>query len=338
MTADDILKDFLASVDPQINTDVGSFAYDLFYPLSRRVFELFRRVDELTDNAFALTAEGIYLDRISAEQGLSRHTATKSKGILTFTGERGAIIPIGSKAASDSVLFQTTENAVIPDNGSIDIPAECYVPGAAGNVSAGSINRFPIRIPGVSTVTNTAGFTGGYNTETDEALRNRYFNKVSNPRGSGTAADYKTWAMEAADGVGSVEVLECWNGAGTVKLIITDTNGEPASPELTEAVRAHIEDVRPLCAAVTVESASTVEITVSAVVSADNIDTARRQIEDAVKDYLKTCRGTVRYSHIGAAILGCSAVDDYSSLMVNNNTSNINIAAGYIPILKEVLI
>ena len=211
MTVNEIHESLLAYVPDDYDKSVGSFFYDLLRPVAVRLYALSSDMETLPDAAFALTATGEYLDRKAAEQGLERRAAGYAKGTVTITGRAGEVIRVGAKVAADNILFAVDETVSIPESGTVDISATCITCGAAGNVDAGEISRFPVTLPGVYTVTNTEPFEGGYDAESDDELRDRYFEKVSRPNASGNVNDYIAWAKEIS-GVGDVRVLPLWNG------------------------------------------------------------------------------------------------------------------------------
>ena len=106
-------------------------------------------------------------------------------------------------------------------------------------------------IPGISSVTNAQATHDGFDEEDDASLYNRLIFKVRQPATSGNKNEYIQWATSVA-GVGKAVVISLWNGNGTVKVLITDTNGNPASADLQKKVAAYIETVRPIGATVTV--------------------------------------------------------------------------------------
>lgn len=88
---------------------------------------------------------------------------------------------------------------------------------------------------------------------------------------TGNVAQYKKWAKEFK-GVGSVLLEPLWNGANTVRLSITDGDGNEASSELVcnfqkfiaPEPKGHGLGVAPIGAHVTVQSMSGFVVTVSA--------------------------------------------------------------------------
>ena len=67
--------------------------------------------------------------------------------------------------------------------------------------------------------------------------------------------------------MGNAKVVELPGGPGTVGVTLVDSNDRAPSEEIVEAVEAHIEEERPIGAAVTVAAAGEREVTVAAQVS-----------------------------------------------------------------------
>lgn len=338
MTVNEIMEWMLSEIPPNYDISEGSFFYDLLYPVAVQIYMLRTKAEGLTDEAFALTASGEYLDRKVAEQGLTRRGAGYAKGTLKITGNAGEVLHSGTKFASENILYSTDETVTIPTDGIITVPATCTVSGSVGNVKAGTINRMPITIPGIKSVINEDAFTGGYDAEDDETLRDRYMEKVSRPNVSGNKYHYIEWAKEVS-GVGNAQVIPLWDGAGTVKVIITNTDNQPADEDLISRVTKHIEDNRPIGANVTVVSAEAITIDVS-VTLVSEID-VQSEVENILKEYLSDVtlkQSYVSYAKIGGLILSIPGVEDYSNLKINNSTSNISINDGSVPILGSVVL
>lgn len=340
MTVDEIHESLLTYVPEEYDKSVGSFFYDLLRPVAVRLYILSNRIDALPDAAFALTATGEYLDRKAAEQGLERRVAEYAKGIVTITGRAGEVVRAGAKVAADNILYSVDETVSIPEGGTVEVGATCMTGGAAGNVKAGAINRFPVTLPNIYSVINNEPFEGGYDAESDDELRERYFEKVSRPNASGNVNDYIAWAKEIA-GVGDVQVIPLWDGPGTVKVVITDSNIQPADEELLDEVASHIEESRPIGASVTVVSAASLTINISAKLTKQSDLDVQDEVENALKEYLSEYaleKEYVSYARIGSLILSIAGVEDYSELKVNNGTANVEIPDGSVPVLGSVVL
>lgn len=338
MTVDEILQQLLYFVPDKYDISVGSFFYDLLYPVAEFCHNLWSKAERLESNTHALTAKDEYLDYKVAEQNVIRQKAGYAKGIVKISGMRGAIIRAGSLVAADTTLFSVNEAATIPECGYVEISATCTTAGTGGNVKAGEINRFPVTLPGITEVVNLEAFSGGYAAESDEDLRKRYLEKVSKPNASGNVNQYEIWTKEVA-GVGGVRVIPLWNGNGTVKVVITDTENRPAGAELILRVKEYIEENRPVGASVTVVSAESIVINVSVSLKTNTDDFDTSSIETAITKYLSSIALDKQYvsiAKIGSIILAADGVEDYSDLKINNTTDNISLSEGVIPVLGEV--
>ena len=336
-----ILGRLLEQISNEYDKTVGSFFYDTQKPLAIELEQTYAKLESILLNGFASTATEDYLDKKVAEQGLVRKQATFAKGVVTVTGTPNAIIKSGDKVSSETLIFTYIETKTIPSSGTVNVSVQCDTAGSSGNVPAQSIKKFPVTLAGLTAVINSSALSGGYDVETDEELRQRYFDKVSAPVSSGNKYHYINWAKEVI-GVGDVKVIPLWNGAGTVKVIIINSNRGAASQSLIDEVTTKIEDSRPIGASVAVESAVPLTINVSANLSLQanvSLETVVPKIEGLIGAYLKRTafsQDYISYAHIGGAILSVDGVLDYTDLKVNNSTSNITIAENEVAVLGAV--
>lgn len=354
-TFETILQRMLDAVPPDLDKSEGSFIYDALAPVAAELAQAAIWAQEVLRRGFAETTFGQYLDLRAAEHGLTRKPAVKAAGQVTFTGTPGTVIPadtqvstVGSEAAP-AIFFVTKSDATIGTEGTVTVDIEAVEAGASGNVAAGTITMLVQPVAGVTSVTNTAATSGGTDVEDDASLLARLLAKVRNPGTSGNKADYKNWALEVS-GVGDAQIIPLWNGNGTVKVVLLDTNKLPASQAIVDAVQAYIdpdpaqgEGKAPIGAAVTVVAATAVNINVSAIVIHDGTRTIgdiQADFESALVNYLKEIAfsndPTVRYNKIGSLLLDVQGVTDYSNLLVNGGTSNVAINAGEVAIKGTV--
>src|SRR5262245_40142130 len=94
----------------------------------------------LLQDMFIQTASGAALERHGEQYKYPTKLGTNAEGTLTFDGEDGTYIPIGSEAACDPgggvdlLYFQTTQDGTIPMVGDPDPPT------VALNATAGNLN------------------------------------------------------------------------------------------------------------------------------------------------------------------------------------------------------
>lgn len=334
----------LGNISNEFDKTEGSFFYDATKPVSIELENLDIKANSILNKGFADTATGIDLDKICGEQGAYRKLSTKSNGLVTITGVVGASIIKGELIASDNVNFVFTEDKVIPSGGTIDVNVECEQYGTIGNVPVGAIKYYPKTLEGLQTVTNQQSFTNGYDAESDESLRERYYAKVQTPATSGNKWHYLNWAKEVT-GVGDAKVYPLWNGNGTVKVVIINSNKRAADTTLINTVITHIEDNRPIGATVTIESATenAININVTLVIDTNNYTTegVKTVIENALTEYFKSIafkETYVSYAKIGNIIFDTPGVLDYSNLQVNTGTANITILDTEVAVLGGVTI
>jgi uncharacterized phage protein gp47/JayE len=343
VTREEILSRLLSNISSEFDKSVGSFFYDTQKPLAIELEGIYTKLEEILLNGFAATAKGEYLDKKVAEQGLTRKAATYASGTVVVSGTVGSVISSGDKVASDTLVFTVTQTKYIESSGTAAVNVICDTPGKQGNVPIGAINHFPVTISGLVSVANTESTSGGFDEESDDELRERYFEKVSLPATSGSKYHYVMWAKEV-EGVGDAKCIPLWNGAGTVKVIVINADKQAADETLINTVKNHIEVQRPIGAEVTVESAVPLHINISVSLNLANgvtTDTAKQKISDSVSSYLKknAFSGTyISYAQIGGCILAVDEILDYSNLKVNGGTANVPIPDNAVPVLGVVTI
>ncbi len=337
---DSILAAMLERVPDSYDKSEGSIFYDGLAPVAPEIKALIELANAILDKRLLDTATGGDLDRAAGEFGVERKAAQYAEGEVTFYGYVGTIISAGALVASENVQYYTKYDCTIGTDGTATVEIVCEAPGDVGNVASDCITRMPRVLSGVDRVTNIKPTSGGYAEESDDELRERTYIKIRTPGAAGNIYNYINWAL-SVEGVGGAKVAPLWNGNGTVKVIIVDSNGEVAPDEVVERTAAYIETVRPVGADVTVVSAIAkyIDITVSVVIST-GFDRSKvdEEIKESLKRFLKTfglSGVAVSYAKIGAAILSVEGVDDYSNLAVNGGDDNIEIASDEVPMMGE---
>lgn len=334
---EDILTRLQQNTGSRVSSYEGTFAYDVLASNSIEFAKQEVEREEMYKAAFAETASGDYLTLIAEDHGVTRKEATAAVGNVVVKGN--GTIPVGTLFQTESgISFTTTTTTAVKNEATI--PVQCTEAGTVGNVGANTVTVIPMSIPGITSVTNPEPMTDGFDQESDDDLYERFHFHVTQPATSGNCNDYIEWASSIA-GVGHVKVLPIWNGPGTVKVLVTDANGEPASPALLNKVITYIESVRPIGPEVTVVAPSLFDLTIKLTVTSGDGDA----------DYIKTMLNkyfvsrnftgtTISYAKVGNMILtdDKTGVDDYSGLLINDATGNISVTDDQIPHVKEVVL
>lgn len=335
---DEILSELQENTSTDASSYEGTFTYDVLAANSIEFAKQEVEREQAYKAAFAKTSWGDYLAMRAEEHGIFRRQAVKAKGTVTITGT--GVVPLNSLFQTESgITFQTTKAATITRSG--DIPVECTTGGTIGNVEAGTITVIPMSIPGISSVTNAEATYDGFDEEDDASLYNRLIFKVRQPATSGNKNEYIQWVTSIA-GVGKVVVLPLWNGNGTVKVLLTDSNGNPASGSLQKTVADYIESVRPIGATVTVAAPDIFEVKI-AITPLDSKNADAAAIKTVVNAYFGSHQFAnirVTCAMIGKMILEDSScgVNDYESLTVNGSSTMVTVTTEQIAQCTEVTI
>ena len=169
----------------------------------------------------------------------------------------------------------------------------------------------------------------------------------------GSASDYRRWAL-SVDGVGGVTVLDANDGQGTVTLIITDTDGLPASETLCEDVYDAImcpdnpaERPAPVNARLEVIPPDTVPVAVQATVEllpGSSIEGVQAAFLRGLTEYMPTAleEGEVKYTRVAAVLSATEGVNDFSGLLIGvksastqYGTDNLPVEANELPTVAE---
>ena len=329
MTYEKILNDMLSRVTNDVDKREGSIIYDALASCAYKLAESYFLLNNFIDLVLLDTAVGEYLDRAVLSHGINRKEATYSIRKIETNTE----IDIGTRWGIEDIYYTVKEK--ITDT---SYKAICNLSGAVGNLYNGELENID-NVSGV-TANLTDILEAGVEEESDEDLRNRFYNKVRYPSTSGNIYDYKKWALEVA-GVGDAKVYPLWNGNGTVKVVIIDSNKEIANGELIKKVSNYIEEKRPIGATVTVKSAIKKDIDISVTIVIDSkkyiLNNVKERLEENLKKYLKEIafkNSYVSYASIGNIIFNTEGILDYNNLLLNNSSKNINLEEEEIPTLR----
>ena len=358
-TPEEIQERMMNELPTDIDDMPGGFPYDMTMPTALVASELvnFHLVRALMI-AFPQYAWGEWLDRHGENIHVYRHGATYASGKLKVTGTQGTQIPSGrifSTAAtseSPAVEFAATESAVIGPEGYAKVTVRAVLPGADSNVVANTVVLQNKPLDGVTAVTNPEPIVGGTEVESDEDYyaRIQLENESESFSYIGNDNDYKRWAL-AVDGVGSCIVMQAWDGPGTVKLVLVDSNGDPASEELIQAVYDHIVSPNDRSkrllptgtAKLTVEAATTVEISYQCTgldfdSSTTNLEQIKEDFEKAVENVYERAKqsGVFVYHQAESLITDLPGVNDYVSFKVNGAEEDIQLSEEEYPKTKNL--
>jgi uncharacterized phage protein gp47/JayE len=209
--------------------------------------------------------------------------AVAATGVVTFSRTvptAAAFVPDGAtvKTSDFSQTFTVVADGVNPfwdasrqgyvlPSGTVSLqaPVQAVAPGKAGNVQSGAISLIAAAIPGVDAVINQNPLTNGLDSETDEALRDRFKAFLGSlSRSTPTAIAYAIASVQQGLAFHLQENVDA-SGAprdGSFLLTVDDRSGAPSN-QLLAAVRAAVEMVRPVGSAFAVQGPVLVPATIA---------------------------------------------------------------------------
>ena len=337
----EVIRDrILSAMDTELQTREGSYAYNQASPIAFEIWRMLMTLNELVYAFYVTPDSGPWLDKSADLHAMSRRAGTKATAEIRFTGRDGVTVPAGTQFFTLSGLeFLLVYGVTLKDGGGTGYLQAAAV-GDVYNVAAGEITQIMRNIAGLEKWANEDA-VGGTDPESDDSLFERIDFRRKRPATSGNENHYIEWAREC-DGVGGVKVQRLWDGPGTVRVIIVGDDGRPVDEAVTAACAAHIETQRPVTAEVTVISAESAPIDVSAAVKLDGTITlaeAQAEFADKLDKYLQPMafeENVVYYTRIGALLSSVSGVVDYEDLLVNGGTDNVTVADIAVPVPGEV--
>lgn len=348
--SDTVQLRMMDALPPDIDDMPGGFPWDFTYP-SALEFDRFANdaLMRAIKNMFPQYAAGAYLDMHGRECGVERRPARHATSVLTVRGVPGTLIPAGTAFCTASVgdvpsIVYLSDVACIIGDVDAKIPVTAQEAGKVGNTMADTIMLMQTPIEGVTYISNEEPVHDGFDVENDSSYRERIIatyrletSFVGNP------ADYVRWATEVS-GVGYAVCIPEWNGPGTVKLVIRDLNGEPASQSIQAEVYDHIaktpdslDRLAPIGALLTVCTPEPLSITFDGIIYLDagyEADKVLERIIEVLEGYLTGAaieEGLIRWSKCFALVKDVPSVVDMEGFLLNEGCSNLTVTAEQYP-------
>lgn len=345
---DKIHNGMLQEISDDYQKTEGFPTYDLSRAFALTCLELYQKAQEIEDKQDVNKLTGQDLQRfIEQRRNIKKKAATYAVGAIRII-EGSGFINIGDLFESDGgVRFEAIESKSVKAGDTVQI--KCLTAGALGNVGANSIVNTPVTLQGIARITNDAPTTDGYDEESDNDFRERYFESLQEPITSGNIYHYKAWAKEI-EGVGDAKVFPLWAGDNTVKVIIIDSDRIVPSEILVNAVQKYIdpditgkgEGAAPVGAYCTVEAAKPLNVNVTASVTLAagyDLPMVVSEISETVTAYLKSIafkQDYVSYAMIADAVLSAQGVLDYNDVTLNGGKEKLTIGAQEVAVLGQV--
>ncbi len=347
-TQEAIYEEMMATIKenyPELDTRAEGILGIALTPCAIELAQAYAEIDTILDESFADTASREFLIRRAAERGIEPTPATYAvvKGVFNID------VTGGESFTLDDFNYEVTEKI---STGTYKL--ECETIGSESNSHTGTLIPLDY-IDGLETATITEVLIPGEDEEETESLRTKYFNSLSSQSFGGNIADYKEKVNDLS-GVGGCKVYPTWNGGGTVKVVIINSDYEKTSTELIETVQNDIDPVghsgegygfAPIGHVVTVDSVSETLINIVSTITYKegySFDAIKSYIEAAIDDYLlELCKAwanesslVVRISQIEYRLLNVTGIVDITGTTINDEAVNLVLGADYIPVRGTV--
>ena len=340
-TYEEILQRCLDRIPNTIDKRQGSIIYDALAPCCVELAQMYIELSGIYDQVFIDTAVGEALDKLVEQNGVKRKDATYA----LRKGEFNMVVPVGNRFSDGENTYIVIENIAGTNNSIL----RCEQAGSVGNGYYGSLTPITY-LQGLTKAELTDIIDMGDDIESDEDLRVRYMESVTAPQFGGNVSDYQN-KVKSLTGVGGCKVIPIWNGGGTVKLIITNSQGGVPTSSLVNDVQEAVDPnqdqqglgIAPIGHIVTVEGAAAKKIMVSATFTLEsgvNPTDIQDSVNNVVDNYFKSLSVNwdkednliARISQLEIRLLGVAGVLDITNTKMNNSSSNLSLQSNEIPV------
>lgn len=358
-TFENILSDLLEYVsdrNPDLDTREGSIIYTSLAPMALELETAYHEMDMILEETFLETASKEYLVKHGDQMGVPLNEATCGH----FEGEFDVQLEVGTRFNLDKfnynvidlleIVYETNEDGSYKlDENNEKIPKYyihelvCETEGAEPNTYGGDLTPITF-VDNLSHAKLTSVIIYGEDEEETEAYRYRLQIHTKNPPIDGNVAQYNEWLNEY-DGIGKYNVLPCWNGQNTVKLVVLNPENTKASDELVTQVQTYFDPPTstinddtslsdypqgrgmgngkaPIGAIVTVDTVSEVPVVIKCQLKLKDKNASTKEVQEAVDKYLKSIvldKTTIGYMPISAEIYKVDNVEEIISLSITVN-------------------
>lgn len=338
-TQDKILSRMLARVPDKFDKREGSIIYDSTAPASVEFQNAYISIDAAIDETFADTNSRENLIRRCAERGLKPKLA--SYAVVTGSFKPISLeIEIGTRFSHEDFNY-----TVLKKTGNGLYTLQCETIGSEPNTVTGQL--IPIDyISGLQSAEIIEVSILGEDEEDTEVLRARYFASMQAEAFGGNELDYKNKIL-SIHGVGGVKLYRGsqWNGGGTVKVVIINSDYGVPTFTLVDQVQSEIDPmsnngegvgIAPIGHFVSVVGADNTVINIETELTYQDgysWSICKSKIETVVDEYFKELNKnwaslhqiTVRLSQLESRIITVEGVIDIKETKINGKEENLAV-------------
>ncbi|UEL47361.1 baseplate J/gp47 family protein [Terrisporobacter hibernicus] len=339
----DVIKErILDNNTSDVDKSEGSFTHDMIAPIATEFARTYIEFENMLKVMFVEDAYDEYLDKKAGELGMKRKLGNKAQGTVRVYAPDNTLIPRNATIVTDEGLVFLVYRQVYIKSEYVDVLVEAENVGEDYNIQANmswntTISDTENNTIEVESIVNDNNFTGGVEIESDDDFRERIFQQAQNPSTSGNSQDYINWCKEI-DSIENVTVRPLWNGANTVKLIVSDKDKQPVSSVILKKCDEYIQDIRPILADVTVCNPEIFEVNISInIYTKYSIESIKEEIQELTVEFLKNCSDKIQLNRLGSEYLGIEGILDYSNFTINGSSNVVvSIPVDHVAVLKNL--
>lgn len=351
ITFEVIMERMLNRIPDKFDKREGSIIWNALTPAAIELQLMYIEFDNIIQESFADTASYEFLERRAAERGLHPYQPTNA----VLAAEFNIDVPFGTRFSLEDLNYIVTDFIGIDENQEIrTYEIKCETKGRVGNSYFGTM--IPVEyVDGLTHAEITELLIPGEDIEDVEDFRQRYFDSFNVKSYGGNKRDYieKTNSIE---GVGLTKPIPHWNGGGTVKILILDSEYNKATSTLIDKVQEILDPVpfgglgvgvAPIGHVVTVDTVGEIPINISVSITFDEgytwentLDVATEAVQSYLlqlrKDWATSSETVVRIAQIETKLLSIDGIIDIERTSINGVNSNLIIDMNNIPVLGVI--
>ncbi len=340
------IMNFLTKRITKVSVIAGSFSYNILAAVSYKLLDIVNKLYAITLNSDVDTADSESLDQLASNQGLTRKPATP--GVLV--GEFNAELPLGARFSNSDFVWKVTSFIRLNEFYYYYLTSEDT--GSAVNKCSGDLkaityieNLTIARIVEISTL--------GEDTESDDDLRQRYKDSFKKKEFAGNKQAYIS-AIKEINGVGGVKIYPIWNGGGTVKAVVTDSEYHEPTQTLIQTIQEIIDPSKdgqglgmaPIGAKVTIAGVSPRNILIGLYCEykSGTFDDWKEDIKEIINNYFRALSEdwenetsiVIRSAELISRLIDYENISDVLAISINGLSGNLTIGSDEIPVLEDV--
>lgn len=346
ITYENLLERMLNKIPDPFDKREGSIIYNALAPIAIELAQMYIEADRILNESFADTASREYLIKRAAERGIIPFASSNAmlKGIFNKD------VPIGSRFSLENLNYIVTEK-IEP----FKFKLMCETKGLEGNRHFGTL--IPIEyIDGLEKAELVELIVPGEEEEDTESIRKRYFSTLDSQAFGGNISDYKE-KVNKLQGIGGVKVYPTWNGGGTVKLTIINSEFKKPSLDLIQEVQTVIDPIEykgkgigiaPIGHVVTVGGVTESKVNISTKITYQkdwSWEDIKNYVSETIDKYffeLNTSWATndniiIRISQIESRLLNLTGILDISNTFINGVQENLILDKDSIAVRGDIV-